>query len=103
MMTIAGESMRRCLYCGIASIIMLIGVVVPPRLSGQIVGATVSGTVVDVSGAVTPNVTISFKNLATGNISNAVTNGVGFYIAPNLPAGDYELRASASGFAAQAR
>jgi hypothetical protein len=39
--------------------------------------------VVDASGAATPGVMISFKNVATGNIRKAVTNQVGFYIAPN--------------------
>jgi hypothetical protein len=67
------------------------------------VGATVSGTVVDASGAATPGVMISFKNVATGNIRKAVTNQVGFYIAPNLQAGNYELTASAAGFATQVR
>jgi hypothetical protein len=101
-MTIARESMRQWLYGGMV-LIVLMGVVLPSRLSGQVVGATVSGTVVDSSGAVTPNVTISFKDVATGNIRNAVTNGVGFYIAPNLLAGNYELTASGSGFATQVR
>jgi hypothetical protein len=82
---------------------VVIGLVLPSRLSAQIVGATVSGTVVDASGAATPGVTIYFKNVATGNIRNAVTNEVGFYIAPNLQAGNYELTASAPGFATQVR
>src|SRR6202049_3690179 len=105
-MTTARESMRQFLYCGIVSIVPILivtGVVLPCRLSAQVVGATVSGTVVDASGAMTPNVTISFKNMATQNMRNAVTNGVCFYIAPNLPAGPYEVTASAPGFATQVR
>jgi carboxypeptidase family protein/TonB-dependent receptor-like protein len=103
-MTIARESMRQCLHCGIVSISMaVIGVVLPSPLSAQVVGATVSGTVVDASGAVTTGVTISLKNVATGSVRNSVTNGVGFYIAPNLQAGIYELTASALGFATQVR
>ena len=101
-MTIARKSMKRCLYWGIVSTVV-IGLVPPSRLSAQVVGATVSGTVVDASGAATPGVTISFKNVATGNIRNAVTNEVGFYIAPNLQAGNYELTASAPGFATSAK
>ena len=96
------EAMRQWIYCGIVSIV-LIAVMQPTRLSSQVVGATVSGTVVDASGAVTPAVTISLKNMATGNVRNVVTNGVGFYIAPNLPAGTYEFTVSASGFATQVR
>ncbi|HVS90127.1 MAG TPA: carboxypeptidase regulatory-like domain-containing protein [Candidatus Acidoferrum sp.] len=62
-----------------------------------------SGTVVDASGAVASGVGISIKNMATGNTTKAATNGVGFYIAPNLPAGDYEITVSATGFATQVR
>src|SRR4030081_675740 len=105
-MTTAQDSMKQFLYSAILSIVLILvvtGVVLTSRLSAQVVGATVSGTVVDASGAVTPNVTISFKNVATENIRNAVTNGQGFYIAPNLPAGPYEVSASASGFATQVR
>jgi hypothetical protein len=75
----------------------------PARLRAQVVGSTVSGTVVDASGAATPGVTVAIKNVRTGITTDSVTNGVGFYIAPNLPAGEYEITASASGFATQLR
>ena len=75
----------------------------PAYLSAQVVGATISGTVADVSGAVTPGVNISIRNVATGIVTTAVTNTVGFYTAPNLPAGNYELTASEAGFATLVR
>src|ERR1700680_1770200 len=77
---------------------VLLSLALPAHLSAQMVGATVSGTVVDASGAVTPGVNISITNVATGVTSNAVTNGLGFYNVPNLLAGDYELTVSATGF-----
>jgi len=70
----------------------------PSRVSSQMVGATVSGTVLDPSGAVIPNVTIVAKNVATGGTANAVTNSVGVFSAPNLPPGVYDISASAVGF-----
>ncbi|MGB2887674.1 MAG: TonB-dependent receptor [Candidatus Acidiferrales bacterium] len=82
---------------------MFVQLFLPAGLSAQVVGATVSGTVADASGAVAPGVSISVKNVATGTTTNAVTNGVGFYIAPNLPPGSYELTASAAGFTTQVR
>ena len=85
------------------ALLMVIQFFLPFRLSAQVVGATVSGTAMDASGAVVSGVSISIKNTATGNITKAITNGVGFYIAPNLPAGEYELTASAKGFATQVR
>jgi Carboxypeptidase regulatory-like domain/TonB-dependent Receptor Plug Domain len=69
----------------------------------QVSGATLSGTVTDASGAIIPEAQISVKNVATG-ISTAVTaNAVGFYAAPNLLPGSYEMTATAPGFATEVR
>jgi hypothetical protein len=81
----------------------LLGFTLPARISAQMVGATVSGTVVDASGAVVPNVTIVAKNLATASTANAVTNGVGVFDAPNLQPGIYDISASATGFSTLVR
>ena len=67
------------------------------------VGATISGTVVDPSGAVVAGVKIVVKNVSTGSVANAATNGVGVFNAPNLPPGTYELTASAAGFSTLVR
>src|SRR5882762_2793185 len=75
---------------------VLVGV--PARLSAQVVGATMSGTVTDTSGGVVPGANISVKNVATGIIRLASTNGSGLYNVPNLQPGPYEINASASGF-----
>src|SRR5215469_14260889 len=66
---------------------------------GQVVGATLSGTVKDPSGAVVPQAQISIKNVATGILNAATTNSDGFYAMPNLLPGTYEVTASARGFA----
>jgi carboxypeptidase family protein len=70
----------------------------PTRLSAQVVGATMSGTVSDTSGGVVPNANISVKNVSTGITRITVTNGAGLYSVPNLQPGPYEITASASGF-----
>jgi hypothetical protein len=70
----------------------------PARLSAQVVGATMSGTVSDTSGGVVPGANISVKNVGTGIIRLAVTNGAGLYSVPNLQPGPYEITAAASGF-----
>ena len=82
---------------------VLLGFALSARVSAQMVGATVSGTVVDPSGGVVPGVKIVIKNASTGSVANAVTNGVGVFDAPNLPPGTYELTASAAGFATLVR
>jgi hypothetical protein len=69
----------------------------------QVVGATLSGTVTDQSGAVIPNAQISIKNVATGVTRNIGGDAAGFYTAPNLLPGNYEIAVSAPGFATQVR
>jgi Carboxypeptidase regulatory-like domain/TonB dependent receptor/TonB-dependent Receptor Plug Domain len=73
------------------------------RVFPQVVGATLSGTVTDQSGAVIPNAQVSIKNVATGVTRDLSTDAAGFYTAPNLLAGAYEVTTSAQGFATQVR
>src|SRR6202790_1865862 len=85
----------------VVTLIVFLGWFPSAELSAQVVGATVSGTAVDASSGAVPNVHFSIQNSATMIITNALTNGVGFYIAPNLPAGNYALTVSAAGFETQ--
>src|SRR5258708_19157288 len=67
-------------------------------LHAQVAGATLSGTVMDQSGGVVPQGAITVKNIATGITRNSATSAAGFYSAPNLLPGTYEIRAAAQGF-----
>jgi hypothetical protein len=67
----------------------------------QVAGATLSGTVTDQSGAVIPSTQISIKNVATGFTRTVATDPAGFYTAPNLLPGTYEITATASGFSTE--
>jgi carboxypeptidase family protein/TonB-dependent receptor-like protein len=96
------EFKRACVGLSI-TFAALLGLALPARVSAQMVGATVSGTIVDATGSVVPGVKIVLKNASTGSIANAATNGVGVFNAPNLPPGDYELTASAAGFSTLVR
>src|SRR6202047_4672100 len=71
------------------------------RVYAQVSGATITGTVSDATGAVIPNAQVSMKNLATGEVREVATNAAGFYSAPNLLPGSYEVTASAPGFSTQ--
>jgi hypothetical protein len=75
--------------------------VVPVRIYPQVVGATLAGTVTDQSGAVIPSTQISIKNLATGVTRIVATDAAGFYTAPNLLSGTYEITATAAGFSTE--
>src|SRR5487761_215746 len=82
---------------------VLLTLTVPAEVSAQVVGATLSGTVTDTSGAVLPRAQISIMNVATGVVTTTATDSSGLYIAPNLLPGNYQLTASAKGFASAVR
>lgn len=69
--------------------------------SAQVVGATLSGTVKDASGAAIAGAKVSAKNVATGVVTEIPADSVGFYTVPNLLPGMYEVTFSAQGFASQ--
>jgi Carboxypeptidase regulatory-like domain/TonB dependent receptor-like, beta-barrel/TonB-dependent Receptor Plug Domain len=69
----------------------------------QVAGATLSGTVTDASAAVIPNAEISVKNVATGVTRHIAADASGFYSAPNLLPGNYEITVSSPGFATEVR
>ncbi len=58
-----------------------------------------TGTLSDASGAAIPGAQISIKNVATGVVRNVIADQAGFYTAPNLLPGNYEVTSSAPGFA----
>jgi hypothetical protein len=90
-----------------AGLVAFIAVVFSPVLThtvyAQVAGATLSGTVTDQSGGVVPHVGISIKNIATGVTRDSTADSAGFYTAPNLLPGTYEITATASGFATEVR
>src|SRR4051794_23762737 len=60
--------------------------------------ATITGTVMDASGAVVPNADISLNNPATGQLRDAKSNEAGLFRFANLGVGTYSLTATATGF-----
>jgi hypothetical protein len=64
----------------------------------QVSGATLSGLVTDTSGATVPGVTVSIKNVGTGEVHEVKANEGGFYSVPNLLPGSYDITFSAQGF-----
>ncbi len=60
--------------------------------------ATITGHVLDQSGAAVPNITVQVKNIDTNQISTAATDGQGNYTVPFLRPGNYSLIVEAPGF-----
>lgn len=67
-------------------------------LFSQTVTGTLQGTVIDPQGSQLPGVTVTIRNVDTGYQRVVVTNDSGFYSAPYLPLGTYDVTASLEGF-----
>src|SRR5258707_7485021 len=67
--------------------------------NAQLAGATLSGEVLDPSGAVVVAASLVIKNNATGEVRTATTNAKGLYSAQSLQPGIYSITVSAPGFA----
>ncbi|NYF78183.1 TonB-dependent receptor [Granulicella arctica] len=64
----------------------------------QTITASVNGTVTDSTGAILPNATILIKNVSTGVVTTATTNGDGQYSARFLQIGQYTITIQEKGF-----
>jgi len=91
------RSLKRFCVASIYALILIV-VVGVNRLDAQVRTATISGTATDSSGAVLVGAKIEVKNLGTGITQSAITDSQGRYSIPDLPVGEYEVRASATGF-----
>ncbi|HEX4945494.1 MAG TPA: carboxypeptidase-like regulatory domain-containing protein, partial [Blastocatellia bacterium] len=61
-------------------------------------GATLSGRVTDASGAVVAGAEVEIVNTATNAVIKVVTNSQGLFVAPQIPAGVYNITIKQSGF-----
>ena len=73
------------------------------RLFAQTVTGTMSGTVADSSGAGVPGVTVTIRNVETGLERVVLTDTTGFFSAPFLPAGRYDVKAGLAGLGERSR
>lgn len=64
----------------------------------QATTGTIQGTVLDPNGAAVPGAVITLKNSATGFERSVSSNSDGFFAAPLLPLGRYQVATTASGF-----
>jgi Carboxypeptidase regulatory-like domain/TonB-dependent Receptor Plug Domain len=65
---------------------------------GQSDVGTIVGFVIDQSGAVVPNATVTIRNEGTGELHTVTTDASGHYTAPSLPPAYYSMTAEAKGF-----
>lgn len=86
-------------WIGLLSLLLALNV----SLSGQVTTGTVSGSIKDSSGAVLPGVNVKIQNTDTGATRVVSTDTRGYYSAPNLPLGRYEITATLAGFQTEVR
>jgi hypothetical protein len=88
---------------GLLLVGLLVCLAAPLQTSAQVVGGTILGRVTDPSEGFVPHAQILIRNLENGTTRSVETDAAGFYAAPNLQPGTYEVKASAAGFAANAK
>lgn len=82
-------------FCG-AIAILVVAFAIAPYAKAQT--AQITGSVVDPTGAVIPDAAIQIKNTDTGIQRTTQTNSTGYYTAPSLPMGAYEIHVQKNGF-----
>jgi iron complex outermembrane receptor protein len=75
----------------------------PAVLFAQATGAPLQGSVADSKGGMIPKASVSVRNVASGHTVNVTADAQGHFAFPDLPAGAYDVTASAPGFAAMTR
>jgi hypothetical protein len=71
--------------------------------SGQEVSAGITGEVTDASGSAVTGAAVTARDMDRGTVWTTVTNELGIYFYPRIPAGRYELKVEARGFKAATR
>jgi outer membrane receptor protein involved in Fe transport len=78
--------------------LLFLCLLLPLPLLAQSSTGSISGTIVDDSGAALPGVTVQATNSATGATRSSVTNASGYYQLALLPPATYTVEASLDGF-----
>jgi len=96
------QKLLRGLVCALVfAVALTFGLSMPAR--AQVAGATLSGTVTDQSGSAVSGAQVAIRNIGTGITTTANANSDGFFSAPNLQPGTYEVTTTATGFATSVR
>jgi hypothetical protein len=82
----------------ISPVLLLALLLAPAPAAAQEARGTITGTVRDSSGSVIPGATVSITNIAMNTTITVVTNDLGFYQAPYLIPGTYQVSAELQGF-----
>ncbi len=91
------NSLPKSLLCGLVLCLLLAGLSAS-RLVAQVVKGSISGSLVDQSGAAVPGADVRATNKDTGLVSSAASETSGLFRLALLPVGTYSVEISKSGF-----
>jgi hypothetical protein len=97
------ERLLRLKACVLALSVLALCLFSSTPLRAQVVGATLTGTITDSSGAAIAGANIACKELATGVDRVVNSDAAGFYTIPNLAPGAYTVTVTATGFSTAIR
>ena len=92
-----------CSFIHTTILFLVIVILFSAPSDAQVAGGTLSGIITDPSDRAVPQAQVAIMNVATGVTTKVTTNSDGYYSAPNLLPGEYEVAVSAKGFNAEAR
>src|SRR3954464_3912583 len=89
-----------CRCCALS--LLIAAMCILPQTSGllfaQAVSGSITGAVLDSSGAVVPKAKLTVTNSGTGVAVATTSNDAGYYNVPNLISGTYRVEVTATGF-----
>ncbi len=85
--------------CSLASLVLLLSLFVGVA-SAQVESGQISGVVLDQSGAVIPDATVSVKNLGTNAARSTISNTAGYYQVTGLAPATYQVSVTSGSFKA---
>src|ERR1039457_6510754 len=94
------SSYKSCLAAAAVTVAFLLSVGTAHAQSG---GSSISGTVLDPSGAVVPNASVEIHNVVSGFDRTTTTDSSGKFSFPNVPFNPYHMTVTAAGFAQNAQ
>ncbi len=93
-----GHGCVRLLFQSALAVGLAVALGLPATAAAQVLYGSVTGTIVDTSGAAVPGATVNIKDEATGLALSTVTDSTGSYTIRNVTGGTYTLRATLQGF-----
>jgi hypothetical protein len=82
------------------TLFLVLGLLSCRTLISQVLYGSISGSVLDASGAAVPGATVIFTNTGTGQVITLKTDDAGHYLRPDFQQGMYNMNVSVAGFKA---